>query len=454
MKKMVFGETDGIREKVGKGVLRPENVKILGEAIREVYGDRRVLLGRDTRESGIWIVEELKKAFDAERIVDCGVLPTPAIAKAVMDDYQDDLAIMVTASHNPATDNGIKIFKNGTKIPDEEELAIEKAYFALLEKADEKALEREIEAFNGKNAIDEYRAEFAEKYAENASAALGEAKIKGGRTKIVLDAACGAGHSFSKAVFEKFDIEVIEIDDMPDGKNINDGFGALYPEKLAAKAKELGLPGLALDGDADRTIIADEEGRIWNGDRIVVFLAEYLKERGELLGNGVVLTEYSNLATVQYLESRGIKVLKVVNGDKEVTRLSIANGLILGGEQSGHILYQPWLDSSDGTFMMLFVLSILQDKGVRLADLWADYEDKPSLQVAVRVTEKKPVEELAGWNEAVAEIREKMGVDGRVFVRYSGTENKLRILVEYSEMEKAQEWAEELARIVRKEIGE
>ncbi len=453
MKKQIFGETDGIRVKVGATPLRPGEPTILAKAARKNgFDKRKILFGRDTRLSGRWIVEDLKAAFDEADVVDCGVLPTPAIAK-IMDDYENAGAFMVTASHNPATDNGIKVFEKGTKIPDETELAIERDFLKDQPKdVDEKAVEREIETLNAKSKKFDSDAALMENYAQKAADALGRATFRGTGRKIVLDSASGAGFEFSRGVFERFDIEVEQIDDAPTGLNINEDCGALHPEHLAQKTKELNLMGLALDGDADRCVLADEEGRIWNGDRIVVLLAEYLKEKGELAGNGVVLTEYSNLATVQYLESKGIRVLKVVNGDKAVSDLCKKEGFTLGGEAAGHILYQPWLDSSDGTFMALFVMGILQEKQARLADLWSDYNDKPSIQVPVMVTEKRPIEEIAGFPEAIAAIEQKMAGDGRVFVRYSGTENKMRILIEYTEAKQAQEWGEELAAIVRKEL--
>ena len=452
MKKQIFGETDGIRVEVGKSPLRPGELVLLAKAARENgFDNRTILFGRDTRLSGKWIVDEMKGAFEAGKIVDCGVLPTPALAK-LMDNYDNAGAFMVTASHNPASDNGIKVFEKGTKISDEMELAIEQDFLAMAPKdANDADIAAKIEALNAQSADFSVNEDLVEAYALKVNQALNG--FDGGTLELALDSASGSGFEFSRRVFESFDIKIDQIDNAPTGLNINEDCGALHPEHLAQKTKELGVMGLALDGDADRCILTDEEGRIWNGDRIVVLLAEYLQEKGELAGNAVVLTEYSNLATVQYLESKGIKVLKVVNGDKAVTDLSLKNGLILGGEAAGHILYQPWLDSSDGTFIALFVLKILQEKRARLADLWAPYEDKPSLQVQVKVTEKRPLEEIPGFMDASARVEQQMNGEGRVFVRYSGTENKMRILLEYTDMEQMQAWGEELAQIVRKEIG-
>ena len=211
--------------------------------------------------------------------------------------------------------------------------------------------------------------------------------------------------------------------------------------------------GVALDGDADRIVVADEEGRIWNGDRIVILLADYLQEKGELANNSVVLTQYSNFAAEQYLTNLGIQVAKVENGDRNVALKCDEIGSVLGGELSGHIIYTPWMRSSDGTFVALFIQKILYEKGCRLADLWAKYEDMPSKQWAVEVREKKPLEDIPAWLGALAAANGRLDGDGRIFTRYSGTENKLRILVEGKDMEIVEEVGEGLAELIKKEIG-
>jgi phosphoglucosamine mutase len=352
---------------------------------------------------------------------------------------------MLTASHNPATDNGIKVFgADGDKISDEQELSVEATFF-------EAELEADID-------LPEVRfvkqaSESAEKYYEQIAASLvGDNGFDG--MKIILDAASGAGHDWSRKVFEEFELEVEQIDPEPDGKNINEGYGALYPEKMAELAREEGLSGVALDGDADRIVLADEDGRIWDGDRIVILLAEYLKSHNELAADTVVLTEYSNLATIKYLESKGIKVAKVVNGDRYVSQKCVELGACLGGELAGHIIYLPWLRGSDGTFMALMVLRIVQESGGRLADLWADYENLPSKQWGLKVREKRDLAEVPGFNEAVTGAEKRFGDKGRVFVRYSGTENKLRILVEGEDAALVDEIGEGLAKIIKEEIGE
>ena len=446
MEKRIFGATDGIRGKVGEAPLRPNIMRELGRAIAKNTYAKKVLLGRDTRESGMWMNVEISdglKAAGAD-VEDFGILPTPAVQAIIKDSGEYDAGVMLTASHNPATDNGIKVFgSDGDKISDEQELAVEATFFEAKLGKDEDAPEVKFV---------KQHSEAAEKYYEQIAAAqVGDKDFKG--MKIVLDAASGAGHDFSRKVFEEFELEVEQIDPEPNGKNINDGYGALYPEKMAEAAREQGLIGVALDGDADRIVLADEDGRIWDGDRIVILLAEYLKEQGKLPADTVVLTEYSNLATIKYLENEGIKVDKVVNGDRYVAQKCVELGAGLGGELAGHILYLPWLRGSDGTFMALMVLRIVQESGKRLADMWADYENLPSGQWGLFVKEKRPFEEIAGFNEAIAEAEKRFDGRGRVFVRYSGTENKMRILVEGEDEALVEEIGENLANIVKKEIG-
>ena len=447
MEKRIFGATDGIRGKVGEAPLRPNIIKELGRAIAKNTYAKKVLLGRDTRESGIWMAAQISDGLNdaGAEVEDFGILPTPAVQAIIKDSGEYDAGVMLTASHNPATDNGVKVFgADGDKISDEQELSVEATFFEAELEKDEDTPEVRF----AKQA-----SESAEKYYEQIAASLiGDKGFEG--QKIILDAASGAGHDFSRKVFEEFELEVEQIDPEPTGKNINEGYGALYPEKLAEAAREEGLVGVALDGDADRIVLADEDGRVWDGDRIVILVAEYLKKQGQLPADTVVLTEYSNLATINYLEAEGIKVAKVMNGDRYVAQKCVELGAGLGGELAGHIIYLPWLRGSDGTFMALMIMRIIQESGCRLADLWADYENLPSKQWGLKVREKRDFAEIAGFNDAIKAAEERFAGKGRVFVRYSGTENKLRILVEGEDAALVEEIGDGLAEIIKKEIGE
>lgn len=455
MTKKIFGETDGIRAKVGDFPLRPNVLKTLGTAIANEMTAKEFLMARDTRLSGLWMSESLTAGLKAGgiEVKDLGVIPTPAISKILeQSDFQG--GIMITASHNPATDNGVKLFVgNGDKSDDDLELAIEKRYFAM-------DLEPDIDLPDIEYVEMGTDSDSVAKYVETARSVLLEGKnsetpaaemLKNG--KIMLDAASGAGHNFSRLVFEDFGLEVEVVDPEPNGENINEGYGALHPEKLAEYCKKTGVMGIALDGDADRAILVDEYGRIWNGDRIVAFLSSYLKAEGQLKNDTVVLTEYSNLAAINYIESQGIKVDKVVVGDRAVAQKCKEQGAILGGENAGHIIYLPWLNSSDGTFVALLAQTIMREKGCALADLWPDYEEFPNEQLGVKVREKRPLEEVPGWTKALEEAQERLNGRGRVFTRYSGTEMKLRILVEGPDFREDHEVAEALKEIIEKEIG-
>ena len=447
MEKLIFGATDGIRGEVGKKPLRPNMMHNLGRAIAKHFKGGLALLGRDTRESGEWMREcvEVGLGECGAEVEDLEILPTPALQKIISARNDVSCGVMLTASHNPATDNGVKVFAaDGDKLPDEEELEIEAEFFKDELGEDDDAPEVKFGLVTREDVIDAYS-----KMVED-ELSLGDS-LSG--MKIVLDAASGAGHEFSRAVFDGFGIEVDQIDPEPDGRNINDGFGATSPEKLVEEVKAKGIVGVALDGDADRIVIVDEKGRIWDGDRINILLTTYLREQEKLPKNTVVVTEYSNYATVKHLEAMGINVDKVVVGDRFVAQKLRELGADLGSELAGHIIYRPWLDASDGTFMALFILKIMHEKNMQLADMWADYENMPSKQWAIKVSEKRPLAEVSGFNEAVKEAESEFAGAGRVFCRYSGTENKLRILVEGADVSLVEKHGDNLAKIIEKEIG-
>ena len=447
MEKRIFGATDGIRGKAGVWPLRPNAMKALGKAISEYFKQPTLMLGRDTRGSGDWIRKELVAGIEAAggRVIDLGILPTPAVSAIIKHNPEIDGGIMITASHNPASDNGVKVFRaDGEKLSDESELEVEEIYFKqqLGEDVDP-STSMDLDLTPSEQAMEAYCAALTQNF--------GRMQLD---TDLIVDAASGAGQEFNLAVLEYFGARPVVISPEPDGKNINDGHGALYPELLAEQTKARQLSGVAMDGDADRVILADEDGHIWDGDRIVVLLAQYLEDKGLLKNDSVVLTEYSNLGTIKFLESQGIHVDKVVNGDRFVAQLCREQGYTLGGEFSGHIMYMPWLESSDACFVALMTLRIMQEKQCRLADLWSDYEMMPSKQWGLKVREKKPLEEVPGWLEALKVAEEQMAGRGRVFCRYSGTENKLRILVEGEDADLIDECGEKLAEIIKKEIGD
>jgi phosphoglucosamine mutase len=271
---------------------------------------------------------------------------------------------------------------------------------------------------------------------------------------VCTDSAAGGIWQIAPKAFESVGATVVEVGAVPDGKNINEGSGALHPEKLAeAVIRESANLGVAFDGDADRVIIVDDEGMIWDGDRIVAVLALWLKEKERLNNDAVVVTEYSNLSAVLFLESNGIRVEKVLNGDRAVAAKCKEIGAVLGGEVAGHIIYPEWMSASDGLFVAVWLAKIAHEKGVKLSSLRPDYQNFPSKVWNIAVREREPLEEIAGWQEEFEKQREYLGTEGRAFARYSGTEDLLRILVEAKDAEKMEKAGEALSEIIKKEIG-
>lgn len=442
MEKQIFGQTDGIRGKAGEEPLTEKTMTRLGWALGRLSKQGVVLIGRDTRESGGWIVDCIKAGLSVMgmKVVDCGILPTPALAILVKERAEAIFGIMVTASHNPADDNGVKVFnEDGDKLSDEMELEIEDLILAG-------------DSVVAPAGVMSESVDSAEVYVECLRRQIGMHDL--GKKKILVDSAAGAAFSFSKKVWSSLGVEADEVGAVPDGRNINLNCGALYPEKLAELMAKSGAElGVALDGDADRVILADGNGRLWDGDRILAALARWLRQEGKLINNTVVLTEYSNLGAIKYLETEGIKIEKVVNGDKEVLRKCREVGAVLGAEVSGHIIYLPWLSSSDGTMVATWFVAQLAREGKRLADVWPDYEVLPSRQWGIFVKEKRPLEEVLGWEDELGRQRAMLGNMGRIFVRYSGTENKLRILVEAADDKIMNEAGDKLSEIIKKEIG-
>ncbi|MFV0485117.1 MAG: phosphoglucosamine mutase [Candidatus Saccharimonadales bacterium] len=445
MEKRIFGRTDGIRAKVGEEPLVPKTVRRLGGAISKYFNNGRIIIGRDTRESGDWILEELEAGMQASgaTVIEAGTVPTPVVALLTKQDDTADSGIVITASHNPASDNGIKVLEaSGDKLSDGEEVKIEEIFFGDWEQEETSAVEPAAPIDN-----------VAQLYCASLRELIGSEDLSS--YQICIDSAAGAAYGFANEVADILGTQLVDLGPAPTGKNINADCGALYPEKLAEKMRENSSDlGAAFDGDADRIVLVDDAGNIWDGDRIVSMLATHLKSQDDLPNSTVVLTEYSNLGAVRHLEQNGIKVEKVDNGDKEVLRRCRETGATLGGETSGHIIFTPWLSSSDGIMVAFLALSIMKRTGKKLSELWPSYENLPSKQWGIDVRKKLPLEEIQGWEDALREQTESLGGEGRIFVRYSGTENKLRILVEAVDAAKMEQVGTALSNIIRKEIGQ
>jgi len=355
-----------------------------------------------------------------------GPLPTPAVAH-ITRSFADDAGIMITASHNPAEHNGIKIFDSkGLKLADELELELERHI------ADGLAEQRDGESSIGKaRRIDDARG----RYIEFAKSTIGNASLTG--LKVVLDCANGAAYSITPTILQELGAEVIVLHNEPDGSNINKGCGALHPEVVSdAVHREKADIGIALDGDADRVILVDENGAIVDGDHILAILALNLQKEGLLKGPAVVGTHYTNMGLDEALAKEGIEVIRTDNGDRYVLEQLRTRGLNLGGEQSGHIILFDHATTGDGTLAALHVLKIMRSSGRALSELAAAMTSWPQRTESRKVREKRPFDHLPKVREAVTAAEHALAGNGRLLVRYSGTEKKVRIMVEAKDAER------------------
>lgn len=442
----LFG-TDGLRARAGEFPLDVKSVMILGRALARLLLRRnllpRIVTGRDTRESSIWLEESLISGFLAGggEAVSAGIITTPGISYLVRT-HDFSAGVVISASHNPYLDNGIKIFSHlGTKIPEdwEEELENEINSGCLpLGLVRERSLE--VDEQLKLNYLDFLRQ-------------AGPARA-GKKLKLVVDCANGASSELAPVLFGSLGFEPVTINSRPDGKNINNGCGSLHPEQLAKiVVVEKADLGVAFDGDADRAIWADERGRILNGDHTLYVQALHLKEKEALKKNTVVATIMSNMGLEKILEENGIRLLRTRVGDKYVLEEMLKGGYNLGGEQSGHTIFLDQSIAGDGLLTSLKMLEVMQEKGQSLSELVRDFREYPQVLLNVRVREKIPFSEVPGYEEAAAEIRNRLGNNGRLEVRYSGTEMLARVMIEGPDRNQIEELAARLARIIDSHCG-
>jgi phosphoglucosamine mutase len=437
----LFG-TDGVRGTAGVYPLDPPTVSRLGAAIvRALSLDRpaRLIVGRDTRESGEWIERELARGASAEGAVvsSTGVVPTPAVAYlAGAFDY--DLGIVLSASHNPYGDNGIKVFSGrGEKFGDGEERRVEA-----------------IMADDGWRvpATTEARLRhepLVDAYLDHVRRLLPSAGRLAG-TRLAVDMANGATTTTAVRLLESLGFEIVALGDCPDGRNINRDCGSTHPANLAAavSSRQCQL-GVAFDGDGDRAIFADARGHIVDGDAVLLVLAVAALESGRLTGKTVVATVMSNIGLELALKRHGIRLIRTPVGDKYVMEEMLRGGYVLGGEQSGHVIQTEHLATGDGLATALGVLRIVEATGRSLADLASGLVTYPQTLVNVRVREKMPVESVPAVAAAIRRVEHALAGRGRLLVRYSGTEALLRIMIEGEDQASIQMWAEEIAEAVR-----
>ena len=446
MGKQLFG-TDGIRGVAGDFPLDPKTVYAFGMALgstaRHLNPDPEIVIGMDTRESGPWLAAHVAGGLRARGVRSrlAGVVTTPGIAHLTRSDTFV-AGVMISASHNPYQDNGIKVFgHSGFKLPDEEEHTIEQEIFRLLEADAGEPAPAEMACDPG---LDRRYLDYL----------LSTVSLKFDGIRMVVDCGNGAASNLAGDLFGRQGANVHLINCQPNGRNINLQCGALYVEGLARTVIERHADlGVAFDGDADRAIFISATGKVVDGDTVLLMAARALKAGGHLPGDLVVATVMSNLGLERALAREGIRMLRTPVGDKYVLEEMVRAGAVLGGEQSGHVIFREYATTGDGMLTALRVLEIVKRSGKTLEELTRDLEVYPQRLYNVRVREKKPLTDLLVVEHEISACEKALGSSGRVLVRYSGTEPLVRVMVEAAELAKVEEYGQRIARAIEREIG-
>jgi phosphoglucosamine mutase len=451
MAKQLFG-TDGVRGIANMHPMTTEMAMQLGRAAAYVFkhNDRRsrIVIGKDTRLSG-YMIENALAAGICSMGVDVllvGPLPTPGIA-FITASMRADAGVVISASHNPYQDNGIKFFaRDGFKLPDAMELQIEDLIFSDRIDSLRPTAEEVGKAFRVDDAIGRYIVFLKNTFPR-------ELDLVG--LKIVLDCAHGAAYRVAPSVLEELGAEVFAYGVEPDGTNINSGCGSTHPEVISAAVREHGADlGIALDGDADRCIFVDEQGNEVDGDHIMAICAIDMLKRDALPQSTVVGTVMSNMGLDIALRQAGGKIVKTDVGDRYVVEEILRNGYRFGGEQSGHLVFLDHNTTGDGMLSALQVLAILRKSGKPLSELASVMTALPQILVNVRVRERRNVEEMPEVKKLIEDVENRLGDAGRVLIRYSGTEPLMRIMLEGRDQGEITDMANEIALVVKGLIGE
>ena len=442
----LFG-TDGMRGRAGQWPLDPPTVRRLGAAIvrvlDEASGPARLLIGRDTRESGTWIERELAHGarLAGASVTAAGVLPTPAVAYLAR---HSDVALgaVISASHNPFEDNGIKVFAGtGQKFTEQRERQVEAIVAdTSWTLAAGEAPEVPVEDLTGA-------------YREHLRDVLPSAgRLTGAR--VVVDCAHGATTSVAPRVFADLGFDVDLIGASPDGRNINLGCGSTHPEPMAARVVERGaVAGVAFDGDGDRAILADEHGRLVDGDAVMLMCAKQMKAEGRLRGDALVATVMSNIGLELALREAGIDMIRTAVGDKYVMEEMLKRDLPLGGEQSGHVIFSEYLFTGDGIATSLHVLRTMAATGRELADLASEMTAYPQVLLNLRVQQRVDLRTIPAVAAVLDDVESRLAGHGRLLVRYSGTEPLLRVMLEGRDQDEIRGWGQEIIDAVRQHVG-
>jgi phosphoglucosamine mutase len=452
MSKRLFG-TDGIRGTAGVFPLDPSVVTRVGAALarelqRHTSGRApRILIGRDTRESGDWI--ERCIASGAHRAgaacVAAGVIPTPGVAYLTRT-RGFDAGVMISASHNPYRDNGIKIFSSsGYKLPDQEEAAIEAAVLDDGRSLPDAEFSPPPTPSAPADLVGSYAIFLRESVAPSSSF---------GGMRIVMDCANGASSVLGPEVFAGLGAQVTTLFSTPDGRNINSGCGSLYPENLARSVMDIGADfGIAFDGDADRCLFVSNDGRVADGDVLMYQAAAYLQSQGRLPGQKVVSTVMSNLWLERALADLGVTLDRTQVGDKYVLEEMLKSGAMLGGEQSGHIIFADRATTGDGILTALRLVEVMRARGETVSGWLGRVQAYPQVLLNVPVARRPDLETHPVIGDAAVRVRQQLGTSGRLVLRYSGTEPLARVMIEATDSTLVNSLAQELAEIIRAEIG-
>jgi len=443
--RQLFG-TDGIRGVAGEFPLDPRTVFAFGEALGEdVTANGRgseALIGADTRESGGWIAALVAGGLERRgvRTRHAGVITTPGVARLTAAG-PFAAGVMISASHNPYQDNGIKVFSHsGFKLPDEEEHAIERALLRLREEGPEPQ--------PAALAVDE---ELDRQYLEYLRSS---AAVRFDGVRLALDCGNGAAWRLAPELFRGLGAEVVTVGASPDGRNINLQCGALHPEDLARAVVEHGADfGVAFDGDADRAIFVARSGRIVNGDGVLLALARAWKAAGRLTGDTVVSTVMANLGLERALERERIRMIRTPVGDKYVLEEMVRRGAVLGGEQSGHVIFREYATTGDGILTALKLFEIARLAGAGLDELTSGLEVYPQKLVNIRVREKQGLLEHPAVAREIRRAEDALAGSGRVLVRFSGTEPLARVMVEAADAGLVDAFSASIAGVIRETLG-
>jgi phosphoglucosamine mutase len=453
----LFG-TDGIRGSAGQYPLDEGTVKIIGRSIvsnlaRDLGRAPRILIGRDTRESGPGIESALAAGaiVAGASVKSAGVITTPGVAYLTRA-VPFDAGIVISASHNPYQDNGIKVFSpSGKKLADEMERRIEAAIIST--QSDEVNAKTDSGNLRYETQTPEetsYQNKYLDYLVNEVARGL---KLKG--LRIVLDCANGSASSIAPLLFDRLEAKIKVLAAKPDGRNINEGCGSLHLDRLQMVVPQEGFDlGIAFDGDADRALFVDSRGNLVDGDATLMILGDYLKCKGQLSGDIVVATVMSNIGLEIALRERGIELVRTQVGDRNVLDELLARNAKLGGEQSGHIIFPDISLAGDGMITAIELLRVLNESGLTLEQLAAKMTRYPQLLINVRVRSKPPLDTLSTVTAEIERVEKELEGQGRLLVRYSGTENLARVMIEGQQQSRVAEQANRVAEALRNEIGE